>query len=202
MFDGKLQNIACLLASLALSACAGAASGVMSGNELTYVESVEVIEHDTSAPPAFAGTLREAVLVGAAFYGTTGRPITLKIDVDKVHFKNALKALTIGDDNQTEAHVAVFDRPTGNQLATFAVQANADTSGQFAGSIALGVIEVFDPTGIVGIVDMVGSAASANINRSGTATAMSANLAAETLRQTFGDARTRAVTMARQKQAR
>ena len=102
-----------------------------SGNEPTYVESVEVIEHDTSAPAAFAGTLREAVLVGAAFYGTTGRPITLKIDVDKVHFKNALRALTIGDDNQTEARVAVFDRPSGDQLATFAVQANADTSGQY-----------------------------------------------------------------------
>jgi len=202
MFVGKPQNLACLLASLALSACAGAASGVKSGNEPTYVESVEVIEHDTSAPAAFAGTLREAVLVGAAFYGTTGRPITLKIDVEKVHFKNALRALTIGDDNQTEARVAVFDGPSGDQLATFAVQANADTSGQLAESIALGVIEVLDPTGIVGIVDMVGSAASANINRSGTATAMSANLAAETLRQTFGDARTRAVSIARQKRAR
>ena len=82
------------------------------------------------------------------------------------------------------------------------VCANADASGQLAGSIAIGVIGAFDPTGIVDIAGAVGSAASADINRSGTATAMRANLAAETLRQTFGDARTRAVTVAKQNQAR
>ena len=198
----KSWSLASLLGALALCACAGAAPGVMSGNEPTYIESVEVVEHDTAAPEAFAGTLREAVLTGAAFYGATGRPITLKIDVDRVHFKNALKALTIGDDNQAKARVAVFDRPTGQQLATFEVSANADASGQLAASIGIGVAGAFDPTGIVDIVGAIGSAASADINRSGTATAMRANLAAETLRQTFGDTRTRAVTVARQNQER
>lgn len=198
----KSWRRASILAALALCACAGAAPGVMSGNEPTYIESVEVVEHDTSAPEAFAGTLREAVLEGAAFYGTTGRPITLRIDVDKVHFKNALRALTIGDDNLAEARVAVFDRPTGAQLASFEVSANGDVSGQLAASIGIGVAGAFDPTGIVDIVSTIGSAASADINRSGTARAMRANLAAETLRQTFGDARTRAVTVERQNQAR
>lgn len=198
----KSWSLASLLGALALCACAGAAPGVMSGNEPTYIESVEVVEHDTSAPEAFAGTLREAVLTGAAFYGTTGRPITLKIDVDRVHFKNALRALTIGDDNQAKARVAVFDRPTGAQLASFDVSANADASGDLAVSIGIGVAGAFDPTGIVDIVGAIGSAASADINRSGTATAMRANLAAETLRQTFGDTRTRAVTTARQNQTR
>src|SRR5688572_23813008 len=108
MFDGKSRSLASLFAALALTACASAAPGVMSGNETTYVESVEVVAHDASAPAAFADTLREAVLTGAAFYGTTGRPITLRIDVDRVHFKNALRALTIGDDNQADARVAVF----------------------------------------------------------------------------------------------
>jgi hypothetical protein len=202
MSDGMSRSFVSVVAALCLCACAGAAPGVMSGNEPTYVESVEVVEHDTSAPEAFADSLREAVLAGAAFYGTTGRPITLRIDVDKVHFKNALRALTIGDDNQAEARVAVFDRPTGQQLAMFTVYADADTSGQLAGSIALGVIGAFDPTGIVDIAGAVGSAASADINRSGTATAMRANLAAETLRQTFGDTRTRAVAAARQNRER
>ena len=145
----KSWSLASLLGALALCACAGAAPGVMSGNEPTYIESVEVVEHDTSAPEAFAGTLREAVLTGAAFYGTTGRPITLKIDVDRVHFKNALRALTIGDDNQAKARVAVFDRPTGAQLASFEVSANGDVSGQLAAAIGIGVAGAFDPTGIV-----------------------------------------------------
>ena len=171
----KSWSLASLLGALALCACAGAAPGVMSGNEPTYIESVD---------------------------GTTGRPITLKIDVDRVHFKNALRALTIGDDNQAKARVAVFDRPTGAQLASFDVSANADASGDLAVSIGIGVAGAFDPTGIVDIVGAIGSAASADINRSGTATAMRANLAAETLRQTFGDTRTRAVTTARQNQTR
>jgi hypothetical protein len=110
-----------------------------------------------------------------------------------VHFKNALRALTVGDDNQAEARVAVLDRPTGAQLASFEVSTNADVSGQLAASIAIGVIGAFDPTGIVDIAGAIGSAASADI---------SANLAAETLQQTFGDARTRAVTAERRSQAR
>jgi hypothetical protein len=161
---------------------------------------VEVLEHGTTAPAAFADGLREAVLTGATFYGTIGRPITLRVVVDKVHFKNALRALTIGDDNQADARVAVFDRPTGQQIASFS--ANADESGQLATSIAIGIIGTLDPTGIVGIADAIGSAASADINPSGTVTAMRANLAAETLRKTFGDARTQAVTLARQNKAR
>lgn len=157
-----------LLAVLALCGCASAAPGVMAGNETTYIESVEIVEHDTSAPAGFADTLRETVLKGAASYGATGRPITLRVDVDEVHFKNALKALTTGDDNQAKARIAVFDRPTGQQLASFVVYANADVSGQLATSIAIGVIGAFDPTGIIDIADAIGSAASADINRSGT----------------------------------
>src|SRR5215213_1525121 len=71
MLDGRLRSFGSVVAALCLCACAGAAPGVMSGNEPTYVESVEVVEHDTSAPEAFADSLRESVLAGAAFYGTT-----------------------------------------------------------------------------------------------------------------------------------
>jgi hypothetical protein len=203
MFYGKPWSLACLLpALLALCACANPAARGVFENESTYIGSVEVVEHDSSAPAVFAGTLREAVLTGAAFYGTIGRPITLRIDLDKVHFKNALRALTIGDDNQAEGRVAVFDPSTGQQLASFAVRADAEMSGDLASFIAISVIGAFDPTGIVDIASAIGSAASADIDRSGTTAAMRANLAAETLRQTFGDARTRAVILARQNQAR
>ena len=59
-----------------------------------------------------------------------------------------------------------------------------------------------DPTGIVSIVALVGEAASADIDRSGTALAMRANLTDATLRQTFGDAKTRLVLMAKKNQPR
>jgi len=85
MSGRKWTSLACLLPALTLGACATAAGGI-SANELTYVESVQVIEHDASAPAAFADSLREAVVAGAAFYGATGRPIALRIDLDKVHF--------------------------------------------------------------------------------------------------------------------
>jgi hypothetical protein len=204
MFCGKPLSFASLLAVLlALCACANpAARGVMFENESTYIGSVEVVEHDTSAPAAFTGTLREAVLTGAAFYGTTGRPITLRIELDRVHFKNALRALTIGDDNEVKGRVAVLDPSTGQQLASFAIHADAEMSGDLAAFIAISVIGALDPTGIVDIVSAIGDAASANIDRSGTTTAMRANLAAEALRQTFGDARTRAVILAKRNQAR
>jgi hypothetical protein len=203
MSRGKLSNrVACLLPLFALSACAGAASGVMSANESIYVASVEVLEHDMSAPAAFADTLRDEVLAGAAFYGATGRPVVVRIDLDRVHFKNALRALTIGDDNQAKGRIAVLDSATGQQLASFALDVDAETAplsdtGTF---IAIGVIGAFDPTGIVDIASTVGSAASADINRSGTAAGMRANLTAETLRQTFGDVRTKAVIAARRNQ--
>ena len=109
-----------------------------------YVESVEVVEHDASAPAAFADTLREAVLTGAAFYGTTGRPITLRIDVDRVHFENALRALTIGDDNQAEARCRRVRSANRSAIGVFRSVSDADVSGQLAASIAIGVIGAFD----------------------------------------------------------
>jgi hypothetical protein len=51
-------------------------------------------------------------------------------------------------------------------------------------------------------VALVGDAASADIDRSGTALAMRANLTDATLRQTFGDAKTRLVLMAKKNQPR
>jgi hypothetical protein len=201
MSGGKWTSLACLLPALTLGACATAAGGI-SANELTYVQSVQVIEHDASAPAAFADSLREAVIAGAAFYGATGRPIALRIDLDKVHFKNALRALTIGDDNQAVGRVAVLDPLTGQQLGSFGVDVNAEASGLSVSFFAIAVVGAFDPTGIVDIAAAVGDAASADINRSGTAAGMRANLTAETLRQTFGDAKTRAVVSARQNQRR
>jgi hypothetical protein len=170
-------------------------------DEPTFIGAVDIVTHDTSAPPAFAESLRGLVLTEGAAYGTTGRPISVKIDLERVHFKNALRALTIGDDNQAKGHVAVFDAATGRQLANFPVQVDADTAGLSMSAIALTVVGAFDPTGAVDIASTVGDAASADINRSGTAAAMRANFAAETLRQTFGDARTRAVMLARKNPA-
>ena len=201
MFKSKLTNLAALFAALALGACASTAAPGLTSAGPTYVASVEVNQHDASAPPAFAAALREAVMSEAALYGNTGRPVALKIDLDRVHFKNALQALTIGDDNQAEGRVAVVD-PSAGQLMTFAVQVNAEESGLSGVDIGMAVIGAFDPTGAVDAASTVGSAASAEIDRSGTAAMMRANFAAETLRQIYGDARARTANSARQDRTR
>jgi hypothetical protein len=193
----KSWSFALLFAALALGACASTAVGVTSLTEPTYVASVEVIAHDNSIPPAFADALREAVLNEAAFYGQAGRPMTLKIDLDRVHFKNALQALIIGDDNEAKGRVTVLDTAAQTQMGAFEVQVDAERSGMSGGSIAMAVVGAVDPTGYVDIGTTLASAASADINRSGTAVQMRANFAADTLRQTYGDARARAVNSAR-----
>jgi hypothetical protein len=200
MIVGKLSSLAALFAAFALSACASAgAPGVAPASEPSFVSSVTVVQHDASAPANFADSLRDTVLKGALLYGTSGRPIALNIDLDKVHFKNPLKALVIGDNSMTTGHVAVLDQSTGAQLGTFKVQVDAErpSAAGTGASIAMFLGEAFDPTGISGMVDMAGNAASADINRGGAASAMRANFAAETLRQTFGDAKTRAAKSAK-----
>jgi hypothetical protein len=194
----KSWRFAAVFVTLALGACASAAVGVTSLTEPTYVAMVEVIGHDDSIPPAFADSLREAILSEAAFYGTAGRPMRLRVDLDKVHFKNALMALTIGDDNQAKGRVTVLDATAQTQMGAFVVQVDAERSGISGGSIAMMVVGAVDPTGYVDIGTTVASAASADINRSGTALQMRANFAADTLRQTYGDARAKAVNSARQ----
>jgi hypothetical protein len=202
MFQGISWRLAGILGALALSSCASApANGVMSANEATYVAAVDVSLPDPKTPTAFAVLLHDAVVKEAALYGAAGRPIVLRIAVDKVHYKNALKAMIIGDDDQAKGRVAVLDQSSGQQSAAFDVQVDAQRPGGAGRSIAMGLIGAFDPTGLVDIGASAGSAASADINRSGTAAAMSANFATETLRQTFGDAKARLVKSEKQKQA-
>jgi hypothetical protein len=201
MFNAMSLSLAGLLAAMTLSACASTAAGGLTGSgEPAYVALVEVVQHDKGAPAAFAETLRQAVVRDAVFYGVTGRPIALKIDLDKVHFKNVLKAMIIGDSSLAKGRVAVVD-PAGQPLGNFAVQVDAERPGMASGSIAMAVVGAFDPTGLVDVATTVGTAASADINRPGTVAAMAANFSAETLRQTFGDTRTKAVNTAK-KQAR
>ena len=199
----RLVQFAGALSALVLCACASAPASVGVSNEPTYVAAVEVVQGDAAIPDGFADALRTVVLTEAAFYGTTGRPITVRIDLNRVHFKNVLQAMIVGDNNDARGQVTVLDTSVGQQMARFAVRVDAERShGVSGGGVAMGVLEVLDPTGILAIGHAVGSASSADINRSGTAVAMRANFADETLRQTFGDARTRAVIQARQQATR
>lgn len=178
-----------------LAVCAGMAAavrGVASADVPSHVAAVEIVQHDLSAPPAFADALRDDVLREAALYGDAGPPIALRIELDKVHLKNAMKSMLIGDDNMIKGRVAVVDPATGQPLGTFAVRVNAERRGHAGASIAMTVVEALDPTGYVAVGAMAAGAASAAVNRSGAEATMSANFAAETLRQTFGDARSRA----------
>ncbi len=174
-------------------AVAGAARGVGPANVPTHVAAVEVVQLDASAPPGFAEALRDDVLAEAALYGDAGAPIALRIELDKVHLKNAAKALLIGDDYMAKGRVAVIDPATGQSLGTFEIRVNAQRHGHLGASIAMTVVEALDPTGYVAVGTMAANAASAGINRSGAEGAMSGNFAVEALRQTFGDTRARAV---------
>ena len=198
----KIGHLAGILSAMALCACATRSVSVGVSNEPTFVSAVEVVQSDTAVPNGFGDALRTVVLSEAAFYGTTGRPLTVRIDISRVHFKNVVQALVIGDNNDARGQVTVLDAE-GKEMANFPVRVDAERShGVSGGGLAMGVLEVFDPTGVLAIGHAVGSASSADINRSGTAVAMRANFADETLRQTFGDTRTRAVIAKRQQELR
>ncbi len=193
MYQGGKAGLAGLTAALTLGACAS--TPAPSANEQTHVAAVEVTHAVAAGPGAesFSVLLRAAVARQAHLYGDEGRAITLRIDLERVHFKNPLKAMLIGDDNQAKGRVSVLDAATGQETGSFKVQVDAERGGLSGASIALAVLGAFDPTGMIDVGSAAGSAASADIDRSGTAGQMSVNFAAETLRQTYGDARANAV---------
>ena len=202
MFPPKLSRCVFLLASLALGACASTKSaGVLAGNGPARVAAVEIVPVGPAISPEFAGQLHDAVLKAGALYGDAGQPITIKVGLDKVHYKNPLKALVIGDNNVAKGHVSVFDQASGRQLGTFlvGVDATRPSAARTGAGIALFLIEVVDPTGAVGLAHMVANASSATVNRSGASAGLCANFSAETLRMAFGDARTKAAKLAQRK---
>ena len=201
MHRGGNAGLAGLTAALTLGACAS--TPAPSANEQTHVAAVEVTHAVAAGPGAesFSVLLRAAVARQAHLYGDEGRAITLRIDLERVHFKNPLKAMLIGDDNQAKGRVSVLDPATGQETGSFKVQVDAERGGLSGASIALAVLGAFDPTGMIDVGSAAGSAASADIDRSGTAGQMSANFAAETLRQTYGDARANAVAKTAKEQA-
>ena len=201
MHQGGKAGLAGLTAALTLGACAS--TPAPSANEQTHVAAVEVTHAVAAGPGAesFSVLLRAAVARQAHLYGDEGRAITLRIDLERVHFKNPLKAMLIGDDNQAKGRVSVLDPATGQETGSFKVQVDAERGGLSGASIALAVLGAFDPTGMIDVGSAAGSAASADIDRSGTAGQMSANFAAETLRQTYGDARANAAAKTAKEQA-
>lgn len=203
MFPPKLSRFAFLLATLALSACASTRSaGVLKGNGPAHVAAVEVVSAGSAIPPEFASQLHSAVIKAAALYGDAGQPITIQIGLNTVHYKNPLKAMVIGDNSSAKGGVTIHDKASGQQLGNFAVTVDAERPKSATGigaGIALFLAEAADPTGAVGMAHVVVNASSATINRKGAASGLCANFAAETLRMTFGDARTKAAELAKRK---
>ena len=97
MFPKKLSRFAFLLMSLALGACVSKSAGVLTGNGPGRVAAVEVVATGPAISPEFPGQLHDAVIKAGALYGNAGQPLTVKVGLDKVHYKNMLKALVIGD---------------------------------------------------------------------------------------------------------
>ena len=183
---------------LLLAWCAGAsASGSGVAGPGTYVATVDVSQNDAEAPAGLADALRDAVLKEAASYGDAGTPIAVKIEIDRVHFKNPAAAMLIGDDNRTEGRVRIVDPASGTELGSFSVEVDSSKPEDMAAEIGLDVAGAFDPTGAVDVAHMAGDAGSANIDRAGTTNRMITNFAEEALRRTFGDARARAARSTR-----
>lgn len=204
MWTRTLSGLAALFITVALALGAGATTPdpAGAGDPPTYVAAVEVVQSDPSVPPGFADALRTLVLEEAALYGTAGRPITVRIDVSRVHFKNAVQAMIIGDNDSVRGEVTV-QAADALPIASFRVQAGSGRShGISGGGLAMGLLEMLDPTGMVAVAHTIGGAVSSDVNRSSTAVSLRANFADETLRRTFGDARTRAVIHARQEALR
>ena len=188
IYPQHLPTLAALLGALFLSACAS--THAPTSNEQTHVAAVEVVQRGSAAAVAFAVPLREAVIREAALYGNAGRPINLRIDLTRVHFKNALQTLVIGDNNYAYGQVAVIDPATGQQTSAFTVKVD-DRRGVTVGSVAMKVIGMADPVGVMNVVNTV------TINRSAASAAMCDNFATATLRHTYGDARAKAVAQER-----
>ncbi len=175
---------------IAGGADARAARGLTGLGEASYVAAVTVLPPASGAPTAFVEGLRAAVEAEAALYGAVGRPVVVNIQVDKAHLKNPVKAMLMGDDNIAAGHVVVVDQAGGQTLGSFAVKVDAERHRGM--SLAMTLIGAVDPTGYLDIATTVASAGSATVNRSATELALDANFAAETLRQTFGDAKVKA----------
>ena len=200
----QVKPLACIAlgASLLVGACATKSPGVTLANEIQHVASVDVVQHDAKAPAGFAEGLRMAILREATRYGAAGRPLLLKIELNRVHLKNPVLALTVGDDNQAKGRVVVLDATTGRQEGTFAVQVSADRTNagaDFASFVALSVVGALDPTGAVDIGSAAAEAGSAQLNPAGAQAGMSVNFARETLRLTFGDAKAKAARVSANK---
>lgn len=103
-------------------AAARPAHGLTFAGEQAYVAAVETVQHDAGAPPAFADSLRAAMLAEAALYGGAGQHIVLDVDRDKVHLTNPVKSMLIGDNSITAGHVTARDQAGGQPLGTFAVR--------------------------------------------------------------------------------
>lgn len=83
---------------------------MLTGNGPARVAAVEVVASGPAIAPDFAGQLHDAVTKASALYGDAGQPLTVKVGLDKVHYKNPLKALVIGYNYLAKGHVSIFDQ--------------------------------------------------------------------------------------------
>jgi hypothetical protein len=189
-----------------------ASSGVASAGpiaEPVQVARVEVTFAENLAKHDLADDIRQAVLDEQSWYRTTGRPVLMTVNVDKLSFRSTGKALAgsipfVGmfappNDNYIRATVRIRDAATGATLAEYRKIGATDQNGLSAvdmGATALSFIPV--------IGDIAGAAsdvAQAGANKRDLAEQkMSRNLAARALSQLYGE-RPFATALARKKLA-
>lgn len=85
----------------------------------SFIESVDVEVKPEVAPAALASMVSGSVKRESTRYGRAGEAKHLRIAITRLHYKNALQSLLIGDANNMAAKVAVVDKATGKAHGEF-----------------------------------------------------------------------------------
>lgn len=102
--------------ALGLSACANHPPIVP---QASFIDRVDVELKQDVTSPTIAGMVASKTRRESTRYSRSGEAKHLRIAISRLHYKNALQSLLIGDANSIAAHVAVLDGATGKAHGEF-----------------------------------------------------------------------------------
>ncbi len=116
------------MASLLAAACQ--TTPAVQSNQPFTISEVKVTRANSEIGTVnLAEDLRYKTVREASRYAAGGQEKVLEVTVTRLHFKNPLMSFMVGDNNRMTAVSRVFDKATGNVVATF------DTTVQSRGAL-------------------------------------------------------------------